>query len=193
MDISLSSQHESAWYYIDIVRRISVSIIHSRVSNRDLQPPLFNFADWVSVPQCPLCINRLKFVWGINKDIKEEFIYFRRKYDCQFLSGTRRFCRLFIVNHYQGGSFWFPFTSLKLNVVKYLKKWRWLWNVNYRAEASFSREKHRKQYMTIMLSMKFAGITDALNCFLKVIIQRLSLFDQITSCESNKNKVDKTS
>ena len=65
--------------------------------------------------------------------------------------------------------------------------------MNYRVEASFSREKHRKQYMTIMLSMKFAGITDALNCFLKVIIQRLSLFDQTTSCESNKNKVDKTS
>ena len=65
--------------------------------------------------------------------------------------------------------------------------------MNYRAEASFSREKHRKQYMTIMLSMKFAGITEALNYFLKVIIQRLSLFDQITSCESNKNKVDKTS
>ena len=62
--------------------------------------------------------------------------------------------------------------------------------MNYRVEASFSREKHRKQYMTIMLSMKF---TDALNCFLKVIIQCLSLFDQITSCESNKNKVDKTS
>ena len=48
--------------------------------------------------------------------------------------------------------------------------------MNYRAEASFSREKDRKQYMTIMLSMKFAGITEALNCFLKVIIQRLSLF-----------------
>ena len=30
--------------------------------------------------------------------------------------------------------------------------------MNYRAEASFSREKHRKQYMIIMLSMKFAGI-----------------------------------
>ena len=65
--------------------------------------------------------------------------------------------------------------------------------MNYRAEASFSREKDRKQYMTIMLSMKFAGITEALNWFLKVIIKRLSLFDQITSCESNKNKVDKTS
>ena len=65
--------------------------------------------------------------------------------------------------------------------------------MNYRVEASFSREKHKKQYMIIMLSMKFAGITDTLNCFLKVIIQRLSLFDQITSCESNKNKVDKTS